>query len=255
MIQTQPTATDPISAGISIAGQAGLTWLDYQMQKKLIQQQNEYNNQQYEKQRADNLEFWKIQNEYNSPYSQMLRYKEAGLNPLLMYGNTNTSSATLQGATAPMTERPEIKMNPMDLINNLMGVMSLMSLSEDIKGKRIENEIKDKTKNTEIETKIQNLINLRGNAEEVQEKINEIKLKNENQKKQNEILNKTAENIIKKLEIEVKNEEQQNQLLEIEKRVKEITLKKNNVEIEKIKEEIKKIKQEIENEEVKNELS
>ena len=249
MVQTQTPGADPISAGISIAGQAGLTWLDYQMQKKLIQQQNEYNNQQYEKQRADNLEFWKIQNEYNSPYSQMLRYKEAGLNPLLMYGNTNTSTATLQGGTAPMTEKPEIKMNPMDLINNLMGVMSLMSISEDVKGKRIENEIKDKTKNTEVEKKIQELINMRGQGLEIQEKINEIRLKNINQETQNTILIKTADNIIKKIEIEEKNQEQQNELQYIEKQIKEIQVRKSKKDVEIKNQQLKKMISETENEE------
>lgn len=41
---------------------------------------------QYERQRADALEFWNMQNEYNSPAAQMQRFKDAGLNPNLIYG-------------------------------------------------------------------------------------------------------------------------------------------------------------------------
>lgn len=38
------------------------------------------------------LEDWEKQNLYNSPIQQMERYKAAGLNPNLMYGQTNTAS-------------------------------------------------------------------------------------------------------------------------------------------------------------------
>jgi len=50
---------------------------------------------QYNRQRKDSLADWNMQNEYNSPSAQMQRYKDAGLNPHLIYGNA-------QGATAAM---------------------------------------------------------------------------------------------------------------------------------------------------------
>lgn len=40
------------------------------------------------------LEMWHRQNEYNSPRSQMERYKEGGLNPNLIYGQGNSGNAT-----------------------------------------------------------------------------------------------------------------------------------------------------------------
>lgn len=43
----------------------------------------------YERQKRDALEFWHMQNEYNSPANQMKRYEEAGLNPRLIYGQQN----------------------------------------------------------------------------------------------------------------------------------------------------------------------
>lgn len=43
--------------------------------------------EQYDRQRQDNLADWTMQNEYNSPTSQMARLREAGLNPNLVYGN------------------------------------------------------------------------------------------------------------------------------------------------------------------------
>lgn len=40
------------------------------------------------------VDFWNMQNEYNSPASQMARYKAAGLNPNLIYGQGNPGNAT-----------------------------------------------------------------------------------------------------------------------------------------------------------------
>lgn len=36
-----------------------------------------------------NLDVWNMQNEYNTPAAQMLRYQDAGLNPNLIYGQSN----------------------------------------------------------------------------------------------------------------------------------------------------------------------
>jgi hypothetical protein len=50
-----------------------------------------WNLQDYARQRADALADWNRVNEYNSPLAQMTRYKEAGLNPNLIYGQMTTS--------------------------------------------------------------------------------------------------------------------------------------------------------------------
>lgn len=55
-------------------------------------------NYQYEK----NLEQWNRENLYNSPAEQMKRYKAAGLNPNLIYGQQNTS------ANSPQFDAPHI---------------------------------------------------------------------------------------------------------------------------------------------------
>lgn len=43
-----------------------------------------------------NLEQWSRENEYNSPLQQMQRYKDAGLNPNLIYGQQNLSASSPQ---------------------------------------------------------------------------------------------------------------------------------------------------------------
>lgn len=50
-------------------------------------------NQQYAKQKRDAIDFWNMQNAYNTPAAQMQRFKEAGLNPNLMYGRGSEGNA------------------------------------------------------------------------------------------------------------------------------------------------------------------
>lgn len=47
----------------------------------------------YQRVRNDNLAYWHMQNEYNSPAAQMQRLKDAGLNPHLVYGNGATATS------------------------------------------------------------------------------------------------------------------------------------------------------------------
>lgn len=77
-----------ISAGASLVGQAinaGSTG----NQNKKNRQFTEY---MYNKQKQDNLDFWNMQNSYNSPEQEMARLLKAGLNPNLVYGNGAATS-------------------------------------------------------------------------------------------------------------------------------------------------------------------
>lgn len=77
----------------------------------------------YDKQRIDALADWNRQNEYNSPKAQMQRFKDAGLSPHLIYGQTNTASPvrsnTLETpkATAPQIDSQGI--NPILLAQQI----------------------------------------------------------------------------------------------------------------------------------------
>lgn len=57
-----------------------------------------------------NLDLWNLNNAYNTPSAQMERYKEAGLNPHLIYGNGSSSagnsSSPAQGYEAPKLQAP-----------------------------------------------------------------------------------------------------------------------------------------------------
>ncbi len=72
-----------------------------------------YNNhKQRKEQRAlmdksieSNIQQWNRENQYNTPQAQMKRFKDAGLNPNLIYGQSNTASSMI-----PSTDVPEAKM-------------------------------------------------------------------------------------------------------------------------------------------------
>lgn len=64
--------------------------------KNANEDQREYNDMAYGRQRSDALADWNMQNEYNSPTSQMARMRQAGLNPILAAGNITSSSPTVR---------------------------------------------------------------------------------------------------------------------------------------------------------------
>lgn len=61
----------------------------------------------YAQQRADNLSDWHMQNEYNSPTSQMARLRAAGLNPNLVYGKGADAQAGSVNQAAPQSWNPK----------------------------------------------------------------------------------------------------------------------------------------------------
>lgn len=82
-----PAAVAPalIAAGGSAANTAGGIFTNRANRK--------FAEKMYEKQKADNIALWNMQNEYNSPQAQMQRYEAAGLNKHLIYGQSNTAGS------------------------------------------------------------------------------------------------------------------------------------------------------------------
>lgn len=66
--------------------------------KNANQAQVDYNNMAYGRQRADSLADYAMQNDYNSPTSQMARLRQAGINPMYAAGNLSTQSATVRSS-------------------------------------------------------------------------------------------------------------------------------------------------------------
>jgi hypothetical protein len=72
-------------------------------------QQKRTNLEMYDRQRADALADWNRQNMYNSPDAQMKRFKDAGLNPHLIYGQMTTAQPIkTPDAKAPNYVAPQV---------------------------------------------------------------------------------------------------------------------------------------------------
>jgi len=69
-------------------------------------------NKQYKRQRRDAIEFWHMQNAYNSPEEQMKRFSAAGLNPNLIYGRGESGNAgpiSVPDVQPPQHRSPDIQ--------------------------------------------------------------------------------------------------------------------------------------------------
>ncbi len=73
----------------------------------------------YNRQHEDNLAFWHMQNDYNTPEAQMHRLEQAGLNPHLVYGKGATHTAS--SIQTPDVQRPEFKTPDISGISSYFG--------------------------------------------------------------------------------------------------------------------------------------
>lgn len=81
------------SAAWSVAGNATSDLVNTLSVQNANRRNRKYANEVYDKTKADNLAFWNAQNAYNTPAAQMQRFKDAGLNPNLIYGSSGDNSA------------------------------------------------------------------------------------------------------------------------------------------------------------------
>lgn len=115
----------PVLGGIIAAGASLLGNLfNIGSNKRTNQRQSDYNTDLYAKQRADALADWERNNAYNSPSQQMQRFKEAGLNPNLVYGNMqNAAPVRSTDAKAPDFVAPRIDTSQIgDMVSNYYNI-------------------------------------------------------------------------------------------------------------------------------------
>lgn len=89
------------ATGAIIAGAASLggTAVSAAAQGKMNKRTERYNKWAMQTQREWALSDWRMQNEYNHPSAQMQRFRDAGLNPHLIYGQTNEAAAVRSNNT------------------------------------------------------------------------------------------------------------------------------------------------------------
>lgn len=97
---------------------------------KLARELND-SNQQFQREINDlnwqrALQSWNMENDYNSPSSQMARYQQAGLNPNLIYQQENTAS----DLGAPEAVAPQSSMDEAQLASRAPDFLPLMTAAQ-----------------------------------------------------------------------------------------------------------------------------
>jgi len=102
---------EPITTGALIAGGASLlgSGANAIAQGSINKKTRQYNKEMYATQKQDNIDFWNMQNSYNSPEQQMQRLDAAGVNKSLAFGGGNLSGNTASAPDTPkaMSYNPE----------------------------------------------------------------------------------------------------------------------------------------------------
>lgn len=116
---------------------------------------NKVNREENRKARNWNLSMWKMENEYNTPANQMARFKEAGLNPNLIYGQGNAGNAGSVSSVSPyQAEAPTINLpNAMEV---LRGYQEYLIKNEVIEEQKWKTGI---TRNMWLDTALKNFLN------------------------------------------------------------------------------------------------
>lgn len=106
-------------AGPLINGSSGL--MDQINTDRVNRDQQRYNEKWYNRQLGDNINLWRMQNEYNTPAMQMQRFKDAGLNPNLIYGQGNPGNAA-------QLSRPDVQPTQFRMNEQMFGNVGRQSL-------------------------------------------------------------------------------------------------------------------------------
>lgn len=101
------------AATITAGAQIATTGINAMAQSNLNKKTQRWNEKIMSLQRQQSLADWTMQNEYNSPAAQMKRFKDAGLNPNLIYGKMDTSSPAVRSTDAKQwnPSAPRIDLN------------------------------------------------------------------------------------------------------------------------------------------------
>lgn len=107
-----------------------------QANQQLAQQQADWNWQMQQDQQKYDWDMWNHMNQYNSPAAQMQRFKEAGLNPHLIYGKGTPGNATpLKSPDIRPYQRADVQsiMRGVDVFGDHMRMTNLQAQTDNVK--------------------------------------------------------------------------------------------------------------------------
>ena len=198
-----------------------------------------YSREMYDKQRADALADYNMQNAYNSPKQQMARFKEAGLNPNLIYGQMSnspvvrSSSPQSYNPTAPQVDLAQpaglalnayydtqLKTAQIDLVKAQADATMKESLIKAVTNDRLQKELPYVTQNLEAQlsgTLLKNQSQYQVNKELFPEQVKQIKAQTQQVMASTNLTNEQKIKVSK----EIDNLVRTGDLQEFEKKLKE----------------------------------
>lgn len=154
MTESQQSYVNTGMWGIGMIGGSGL---DAMYRREGARWQNKQEEEAARRQQQWNIDQWQRNNNYNTPKAQMERFKEAGLNPNLMYGQGDNGNA----APVATYQRPryanELTGNP---FTEALQAMNLMATNNNIKAQTLV--AKEQAANVAADT-VGKFVNNRGN--------------------------------------------------------------------------------------------
>ena len=166
---------DPISAGANLLGSV----FNVVQQNKtnehnasMLDKQNQFNRDMQKDQQQYNKEMWDKQNAYNTPQSQLDRYRKAGLNPNLLYGQPNPGNAAQVATSGQATSSNAIARNaptvdPLSMSAIQLNQAMARKNQEEAKGQEIENKYKGDKESLGVENQKEQLNKIRVETEKL----------------------------------------------------------------------------------------
>ena len=157
----------PIITGLGALGSSVISNLGAKRRQKTADKQN--------------VAFWKMQNQYNTPKEQMQRLKDAGLNPNLIYGSSPAGASGSAGSIAPSKAAPYNIQNPVPPSNLLVASQIELNKTQGTKN------LADSAKSKADTSKIQALLGQQVKQLQIGNDIANIKLEVAGKTKQSQI--------------------------------------------------------------------
>lgn len=126
----------------NLLGNAGMA----QQQRRNLEEQNRANMNLAQYQYSTQVDMWNRANAYNTPAAQMQRFKDAGLNPNLIYGQGNAGNSP---NVLPQYHAPDVNMMKSPLVNIPAALSAYQDMS--IKGAQLSN-LKAQNENIQQDT-------------------------------------------------------------------------------------------------------
>lgn len=140
------------AAGISALGGIFTNNMSAQYNAEEAQKNRDFQERMYNKQYQDSIDFWRMEQEYNTPANQLDRLTRAGLNPLLAYGNSGLSG-NIASQSPDLPSQPSGSQASASFVNPMETAQYLLIDAEREKKKAETDKIKSETDWQSIENR------------------------------------------------------------------------------------------------------